>query len=375
MQSTSAAKRLLWAGAAATSAVLVLAGCSPSTNGASDVEAPSDGAVAPLSLKFTSYASPTAPISVALQQSFDELATSTDDAVQVEPFWSASLLSAPDGLAGATDGRTDIALISAAYTPAEMPLSQVLGVPFIAPDSASASLALADLYDTSPAFQNEFTANGVHLLAVITPGENTIATTDPIEGPEDLNGLQLRAAGYIANTVQEWGANVHALPATDMYESIERGLIDGYTSFAYENIASFGLNEVATNITDPGTGPYIASYIVINKTLWDDFSDAQREAITASYENLTDWSTEATLEVEAQICDVLLENGGSVTIWGEDTVDEFRDKVGDSILTEWKSSAEAAGADADAFLDELNTALDGVSDHDRQTGLQECASR
>ncbi|MGM7678600.1 TRAP transporter substrate-binding protein DctP [Microbacterium sp. A94] len=375
MQSSPAIQRLFLAGAVTTSAVLALAGCSSAGNASGDVGGSSDGAVAPLSLKFTSYASPTAPISVALQQSFDELSTSTDDAVKVEPFWSASLISAPDGLAGATDGRTDIALISAAYTPAEMPLSQVLGVPFIAPDSASASLALADLYETSSAFQNEFHANGVHLLAVITPGENTIATTNPIEGPEDLDGLQLRAAGYTANAVQAWGANVQALPATDMYESIERGLIDGYTSFAYENVAAFGLNEVATNIVDPGTGPYISSYIVINKALWDGFSDAQREAITASYENLADWSSEATLEVEAQICDVLLDNGGSVTVWDEKTVEKFRDKIGDSILKEWEATAEAAGTDPEAFLDQLDAALAGVGDHERQTGLQECASR
>ncbi|KDA05466.1 hypothetical protein DC31_16095 [Microbacterium sp. CH12i] len=371
MQSTYTAKRLRWAGVAITSTALLLAGCS--AGAATDAE--TDGAIGSLSLKFTSYASPTAPISQALQQSFDALAESTDGAIEVEPFWSASLLSAPDGLAGAADGRADISLITAAYTPSEMPLSQLLGVPFVAPSSASVSLALKELYDTSPAFQNEFSSNGVHLLAVIAPGENIIATTDPIEGPEDLEGLQLRAAGYIANAVQEWDANVQALPATDMYESIERGLIDGYTSFAYELIASFGLNEVATNITDPGTGPYIASYIVINKSQWDGFSDAQRDAITASYENVADWSTEATLEIEAATCDTLLENGGSVTVWDETKVKQFRDKIGDSLLKEWKATASATGVDPDAFYDELQTALDDVGDQERQTGLQECASR
>jgi TRAP-type C4-dicarboxylate transport system substrate-binding protein len=370
MHSTPKAKRLRWAGAAIASATLVLTGCS-----AGATAEPSDGEIAPLSLKFSSYAGPAAPISDALQQSFDALSESTDGAIEVEPFWSASLLSAPDGLAGAADGRADISLISAAYTPAEMPLSQLLGVPFVAPDSASVSLALEELYETSPAFQNEFHSNGVHLLAAITPGENMIATSEPIEGPEDLAGLQLRAAGYIGNAVQQWGANVHALPATDMYESIERGLIDGYTSFAYELIAGFGLNEVATNITDPGTGPYIASYIVINKSQWDGFSDAQRDAITASYEKVADWSTEATAKIEAETCDALLENGGSVTIWDDKTVDTFRDKIGDGILDGWKSSTSAVGADPDAFYDELQTALDKVGAHDRQTGLQECASR
>jgi TRAP-type C4-dicarboxylate transport system substrate-binding protein len=303
------------------------------------------------------------------------MSDASDGAITVEPFWSASLLSAPDSLAGATDGRADISLISAAYTPAEMPLSQMLGVPFVAPDSASASAALDALYESDEAFRNEFAANGVHLLAAIVPGENIIATTEPISGPDDLNGLSLRAAGYMGNVVQELGANSVAIPATEMYESLERGLIDGYTSFAYELIAGFGLNEVATNISDPGTGPYIASYIVINKAKWDGMSDAQREVITASIKDVAPRGAELTQEIESATCDTLLESGGSVTVWDEADVDEVRDRIGDSILDEWKATAAAAGADPDAFYDAFQDALSDTGDNERQSGLAECAAR
>lgn len=368
MQILSTARRRATLVAVVATGALVLAGCAPSDSPASD------GTIDPVSLTLTMYAGPTAPLSLTLQDAIDTIAADSDGAVEIEPFWSGSLVPAPEGLAAASDGRADIAVVSAAYTPAEMPLSQLLGVPFLAPDSATGSEALAALYESDPAFQNEFAANGVHLLAVVLPGENIIATNEPISGPDDLEGQSIRATGALGTALQGLGVNVQSLAATELYESLERGLITGYSSFAYENILGFGLGEVATNITDPGTGPYIASYVVVSSAVWDGLSDAQRAVISDSLSTLPilEKSREFTSDLNSQICDALLAAGGSVTVWDEDTVADFKDEIGSGLVDQWKATA---GADADAFYTAFEDAIAGVDGERRQTGVAECAAR
>ena len=63
------------------------------------------------------------------------------------------------------------------------------------------------------------------------------------------------------------------MTATDVYESMERGVIDGYTSLAIANLPTFGLASTTPYLVDPGIGSYASSIVVINSELLEKMAD------------------------------------------------------------------------------------------------------
>jgi len=98
-----------------------------------------------------------------------------------------------------------------------------------------------------------------------TNNPNIIATSDkPVQSLSDLKGLKLRSpAGASTDMVTAWGGTPILMGPGDMYQSIEKGVIEGCV-FEYSGIGSFKLNEVLKNYTEMPifVGPFM---VLMNK--------------------------------------------------------------------------------------------------------------
>jgi TRAP-type mannitol/chloroaromatic compound transport system substrate-binding protein len=61
-----------------------------------------------------------------------------------------------------------------------------------------------------------------------TVPEMFISTKDPLNGPADIKGLKLRTAGDDGKIFTDMGASVVTLSTEETYESLMRGVLDGY---------------------------------------------------------------------------------------------------------------------------------------------------
>ncbi len=61
-----------------------------------------------------------------------------------------------------------------------------------------------------------------------TVPEMFISTKEPLTGPEDIKGLKLRTAGDDGKIFTDMGASVVTLSTEETYESLMRGVLDGY---------------------------------------------------------------------------------------------------------------------------------------------------
>jgi TRAP-type mannitol/chloroaromatic compound transport system substrate-binding protein len=75
-----------------------------------------------------------------------------------------------------------------------------------------------------------------------------ISTKDPIATPADIKGLKLRTAGDDGKIFTEMGASVVTLSTEETYESLMRGVLDGYQLSSPGYDYSVAMYEVVDNM-------------------------------------------------------------------------------------------------------------------------------
>lgn len=343
-----------------------LAACSPA--------APSEGGGESHTYTFATYIAESAPHGQALAWFFDEVEARSDGRVVFEPYFDGSLIPAAELLAGVGEDRADFAFLTPLYNPAELPLSQVTSIPFATTDVRALSDAVTELYAGNADYQREWEQAGVVPLNFVAVAPSMFAAKDaPVMSYEDLAGTSIRASGYGAAAVQAAGGNAVSLVVGELYESLERGLIDGYTNMIFDAVPSLSLQEVAPYISDTGLGTYGLNSIVANPQVWEGISEEDRAVIEEVIGEFDDRYFENLAAGEDAACDAVLEAGGEVVVWSDKDIDAWADLVGDAPLDQWKSTAAGTGADIDALYDDYRDALAGATES--PSGMARCAGR
>jgi len=127
-----------------------------------------------------------------------------------------------------------------------------------------------------------------------------------VRSPADLAGLKIRVSGSAAAAVVEaMGATAVQMPAGEIYNALQTGLIDGLITGA-SAIGDFRLDEVADSYTLGAPLGHISFYVVMNAERYNGLSAEHRAAIdsiagrTLSASAEAGWNARAT-EVTAQL--------------------------------------------------------------------------
>ena len=120
----------------------------------------------------------------------------------------------------------------------------------------------------------------------------TLLSSEPIETAEDIDGLRLRQYQdeLIIEAWEHLGAEVRVLPWGEVYDGINRGIVDAVTSPA-ELISSMRFYEVAPNIVRTDEYPQAVAWMM-NADAWDALSEENKEAMRRAHEEAAAYSTE-----------------------------------------------------------------------------------
>lgn len=155
------------------------------------------------------------------------------------------------------------------------PRTSIIDMPFLTDDAGAATHALWEMLPEELAEEYE----GLHVLALHAHNGGLIHTTDTkVETIEDLDGLRIRTPSpAVSEMLSFLGATPQGLPPGEVYENLQRGVIDG-TVFPWDPVASFGLNEVLSHHLD--TGAYTVSFFfVMNERSYEALSDEAKTCI------------------------------------------------------------------------------------------------
>lgn len=155
------------------------------------------------------------------------------------------------------------------------PRTSLIDMPFLTDSAQAASYALWELY---PDYLSE-EYRGLKVLALHAHNGGLIHTRDKkVETMDDLKGLRIRTPSpAVSEMLSTLGADPQGLPPGEVYESLQRGVIDG-TVFPWDPVNSFGLNEVLNYHLD--LGAYTVSFFfVMNQRSFDKLSPEAQACI------------------------------------------------------------------------------------------------
>ena len=125
--------------------------------------------------------------------------------------------------------------------------------------------------------QELFTDYNVMGLSVLTIGRAEMFgySNSPLETMADFEGLKFRTAGDWGEVLTEYfGASVIFLPGGEIYEAMQRGVIDAFEFSSPSVNVPFGFNEIAKYAVFPGIhAPGVLMPALVNKDAFNKLPD------------------------------------------------------------------------------------------------------
>ncbi|MGW8194573.1 MAG: TRAP transporter substrate-binding protein [Desulforhopalus sp.] len=119
-------------------------------------------------------------------------------------------------------------------------------------------------------FQKLYDKYNVHLVGVVITGVEAFVSSKPLHGVADLKGLKMRAPeGMVQKVFAAAGAAPVNLPGSEVYTSLEKGVIDAadYTLFSVNH--KQGMHKVGKYPVFPGFHSMPLQVVTINKDIWE----------------------------------------------------------------------------------------------------------
>ncbi len=179
------------------------------------------------------------------------------------------------------NGQADISFTVHGYTPGRFVHTQMAEFPFLGDSSEPISVAFNRVASKYPQFNAEH--QGVKVLSYFTHGPGIVFNTKrPINKVDDLAGLKFRIGGGMVNEISKALAmNVTLKPATDSYELLSGGVMDG-TLFPAESTDSFKIDKIIKHATMFPGGLYNTSFVfIMNQAKYDKLSAEEKKAVDA----------------------------------------------------------------------------------------------
>ncbi|MGJ8569503.1 MAG: TRAP transporter substrate-binding protein [Hoeflea sp.] len=179
---------------------------------------------------------------------------------------------------------------------------------------------------------------GLHFIGATTPGLEAFVSKVPLDGVADLKGLKLRAPeGLVQQVFAAAGAAPVNLPGSEVFTSLDKGVIDAADYTVYSSNKSQGMHDVAMHPVYPGFHSMPLVEISMNKAKWDALDD---DVKTALEESVVEFAQSQVAALAARDEAAVAEDkaGGKITV--HDWSAEERAKFRTIAMGEWAKVAE-----------------------------------
>jgi len=124
----------------------------------------------------------------------------------------------------------------------------------------------------------------VHVIGCGNYTFEALVAKKPIRSVADLKGVKIRSPeGLAAEVFRRAGAVPVAIPFSEVYTSLEKGIVDAADASAYINNHETGLNKVANYPVYPGFHSMAVLEFIVNKDVWNGLTAAHRAILETWY--------------------------------------------------------------------------------------------
>ena len=191
-------------------------------------------------LTFNTYQPPTHYMTHVFQQFAADVAKESHGSLKIVIYPGATLTKANGVFDGLINGVSDLGFSADGYTPGRFPLMEVTDLSFTGVKSSEQMSEIT--WDTYKHFRpKEFSK--IKLLGFVNMARSGVDSNIPITKLADMKGQRIRCTGDDVPIVKALGGTPVAMPITDAYVALEKGIADGLLA-NYAAMKAFKLGEV-----------------------------------------------------------------------------------------------------------------------------------
>ncbi len=174
------------------------------------------------------------------------------------------------------DGVADIVYALPGYTASQFKKTLLVELPGIVAGGTNKTEAV---WNNIEMLDAEF--QRTKLLGLWTSGDAVLLMAEKrIEKLSDLEGLKIRVPSKnTGRLIEAWGATAVSMPITQVYQSMETGVVDG-TLVDTSVLTSFKLGEVTNHITTGMNATNSMFMLVMNRDSWDSLDGETQDKLT-----------------------------------------------------------------------------------------------
>lgn len=205
----------------------------------------------------------------------EEVSEATDGAVTVSVFMGGELGPGPaEQYNRAVDGVTDIAFGLPGYTASNFPMTLLSELPGVIDADTGTEAVLANLDYLADEYRR------VALLGLWNNAPNLLLMGEtPVRSIDDLAGLTIRVPSRNAGLIVEaWGAAPVSMPAPEIYNAMQTGVIDG-ALIDGTTLNTFRLAEVTQYVTTGMDTSISSFFLVMNRDSFGALSEEQQAIV------------------------------------------------------------------------------------------------
>jgi len=282
-----------------------------------------------------------------------EVERRTNGRVKIKIHWGESLGKVADFPELVSSGAVDIIATTPSYSPTWFPMMLPTNqIPFVM-NTLDEALEVANTVFYEGPIPKMLEKNNMKLLFVDAYHAYPIFSKTPINTLADLKGKKIRTYGqYLPRVYQAVGAVPVDVPASELFESLQKGKIDacpwGYSS-SYLN----SIHEVAPYVCDAKLGYQTGIIRVMNLNTWNKLPDDIKVILEEVGKDMKNVGRDIQNKCKDESVEALKKEGA--------TISEFNDRekwvnMLPDFRKEWVEDMEKKGLGEDAK--ELNRLLE-----------------
>lgn len=219
-------------------------------------------------------------------------------------------------------GVVDVAIGIPAIPRGRHPRTTLMELPFTIKTAQAGTLALRDIQDKY--LKEDFPGTVILNLTITEP--SAVHTKQPITDLDQLKGVRVRApTPSVIAMLEAIGATPVGMPPTQIYESAERGVIDGNV-MPWGPVGAFKLYEVFKNHLNARIDA-VAMYTLMNERRYESLPPDIRKLFDDSKPFFTDSWGKWWAETDAKAIDTAKKAGNKVVDLPDDKRNGWREKM------------------------------------------------
>lgn len=292
--------------AALSVVVLAISGC----------EGAASNAGGPVEIRAAQVLPPGGSQSDLIAWFMSELEKRTDGRVKTDVTYGGGLLAGTDTLPGLQQARAEAGNVVPAYFPAELPLNNINMVPIAGADQSARLRALQDLAEKVDAFSQEFEQQDIELIGFLPNNASAVAFGPEVGSLDEVKGLKIRIPAQPSSVVwEELGAKPTFQSSEEVYESVERGIVDGVT-YPMDTQVANGITDVAKYMA-PDVGENGGSIFAFSKLAYDRLPEQAKQVVEQLKSEWPAKADELMTKYDDDACRKFIDSGGKIVRWSK----------------------------------------------------------